>query len=105
MASFDFAPELLVPILDGLPPPLAEAFRSALSRYPFKAFADLMIEADLDTKLGDPVNVEDETFVLFLITRVLGSRLNPELVPDEQTYPDHVFRLKDALGMDPTRSR
>jgi hypothetical protein len=96
MASFDFGPELLAPILDGLPPPLVEAFRGALSRYPFQAFADLLIEVDLDMKLGDPVDVEDETFVPFVITRVFGSRLNPELVPDEQTYPDNVFRLKNA---------
>lgn len=98
IASFDFAPELLAPILGGLPPPLAEAFRSALSRYPFQAYADLLIEVDLDMKFGVPVNGKEELFVPFVITRVFGSRLNPEFVPDDQTYPDQVFRLKDALG-------
>jgi hypothetical protein len=98
MASFDFAPELLAPMIDGLPPPLAEAFRSALSCYPFQAYADLLIEVDLDMKFGDPVNGKEELFVPLVITKVFGSRLNPELVPDHQTYPSEVFRLKDALG-------
>jgi hypothetical protein len=98
MASFDFAPDLLAPMVDGLPPPLAEAFRSALCRYPFQAYADLLIEVDLDMRFGDAIAGKEELFVPFVITKVFGSRLNPELVPDEQTYPNEVFRLKDALG-------
>jgi hypothetical protein len=72
MASFDFAPELLPQILAGLPPRLAQGFTTALSCYPFQAYADLMIEADVDTKLGGPVNVRDQLFVPFVTTRVFG---------------------------------
>jgi hypothetical protein len=101
MGSFDFAPALLTPILSGLPAPLPEVFRGALSRYPFQAFGDLLIEVDLDMKLGEPIKVEDETFVPFVITRVFGSRLNPELIPDDQVYPEHIFHLRDVVEFMP----
>jgi hypothetical protein len=104
MGSFDFAPKLLTPILSGLPAPLSEAFRGALSRYPFQAFGDLLIEADLDMKLGEPIKVEDETFVPFVITRVFGSRLNPEPIFDDQVYPEHIFHLREVLGLPPMAS-
>lgn len=97
MGSFDFAPELLTPILSGLPDPLPEVFRDALSSYPFQAFGDLLIEADLDMRFGELIEVEDEAFVPFVITRVFGSRLNPELIPDDQVYPEHIFHLKDVI--------
>jgi len=101
MASFDFAPELLTPILSGLPAPLRKAFQTALSSSPFQAFGDLLIEVDLDMKLGESIKVEDETFVPLVITRVFGSRLNPELIPDDQVYPKHIFRLRDAIEFVP----
>ena len=104
MGSFDFAPELLTPILSGLPAPLPEAFRDALSRHPFQAFGDLLIEADLNMKLGEPIKVEDETFVPFVITRVFGSRLNPEPIPDDQVYPEHIFHLRDVIEFIPPKA-
>jgi hypothetical protein len=97
MGSFDFTPELLTQILSGLPAQLQEAFRGALSRHPFQAFGDLLIEVDLEMKLGEPIKVDDETFVPFIVTRVFGSRLNPELIPDDQVYPENVFHLKNIV--------
>jgi hypothetical protein len=52
-------------------------------------------------KLGEPIKVEDETFVPFVITRVFGSRLNPELIPDDQVYPEHIFHLRDVVEFMP----
>jgi hypothetical protein len=75
----------------------ADAFRNALARAPFQALADLMLEVGWDLALGDPVAVQDETFVPFVVTRVFGSRLNLEPVVDDQIYPKHLFRLRDVI--------
>lgn len=96
--SFDFSPELLGPILAGLPAPLAEAFREALARSPFQAHGDLVIEVDLNAHLGPETEGQSETFVPLFVTEVLGSRFNPDPVPNEPTdIPPHVFRLRNAF--------
>ena len=59
----------------GKSPACALANRGAFS-WPAPYLSQPLEEADLDTELGDPVNVEDETFVPFVITRVFGSVLN-----------------------------
>jgi hypothetical protein len=105
MASFDFAPRFLSPILADLPTQLADAFRNSLSHHPFMAHGDLLIEADLEMTLGSPVEGVDETFVPFVIADVLGSRLNPELLPDDQPdFPANIFRLRDVVGIAPPDS-
>ena len=96
--SFDFSAELLGPILAGLPTPLATAFRSALSRAPYQAFADLVIELDLEVRLGSETRGQHESFVPLIISKVLASRFNPSPVPIEPTdRPPHMFRLRNAF--------
>jgi hypothetical protein len=87
-------------MLAGLPQPLAVAFQDALSRAPFKAGADLVIELDLSTRLGEPIKVENETFIPLVVTEVLASRFNPTRAPNEPTdIPPHIFRLSKAFQL------
>jgi len=96
--SYDFAPNLLGPMLAGLPQPLSEAFREAISRAPFQACADLIVEVDLRAHLGESVTVQHETFVPLVVDEVLGSRFNLEPVENEPTdIPSHIFRLSKAF--------
>jgi hypothetical protein len=96
--SYDFAPELLPPMLAGLPKELAEAFQEAISRAPFQACADLVIEVDLRAHLGDPIKVEHETFIPLVVDEVLASRFNITPVENEPTdIPPHIFRLSKAF--------
>ncbi|MFX7824890.1 hypothetical protein ABTK20_21075, partial [Acinetobacter baumannii] len=57
--SFDFDIKLLPQILSGLPAPLAEQFKQALNRHPFKAAAELAIELDAHAKLGPEISNSD----------------------------------------------
>jgi hypothetical protein len=96
--SFDFHPKHLHAIVAGLPSELAVQFLQALSRAPFQAYADLVIEVDLHTHLGDPVQVDHETFVPLVIDEVIKSRFNPEpVVPEPDDRPPHIFRLGRAF--------
>jgi hypothetical protein len=96
--SFDFKPEQLPLLVAGLPGELRDQFLEALSRAPFQAGADLAVEVDLRTHLGDPITVEHETFVPLVIDQVLGSRFNPLPLPSEATdMPAHIFRLSKAF--------
>jgi hypothetical protein len=98
--SYDFAATLLTPILAGLPPVLAAQFREALSRAPYQASADLIIELDLKVRLGETVQVQDETFIPLVVTEVLASRFNPEPVENEPSdIPPHIFRLSRAFRL------
>lgn len=62
--SFDFHPAFLPEILAGLPSPLAAQFRDALSRSPFLAAAELAIELDIRTRLGQEIDTSGSGPVL-----------------------------------------
>jgi len=96
--SFDFAPEHLSKLVAGLPEELKVLFLSALARTPFQACADLCVEVDLETHLGDETQVEHETFVPLVIDEVLGARFNPfPPEPGQTDIPPHIFRLSKAF--------
>jgi hypothetical protein len=96
--SFDFAPELLPKLVAGLPDDLCTAFLDALSRSPFQACADLVVEVDLNTHLGDEIVVEHETFIPLVIDDVLAARFNPfPPEPGPKDVPPHIFRLSQAF--------
>jgi len=96
--SFDFAPRHLPELVSGLPEELRSQFLSALSRAPFQACADLVIEVDLDTHLGEEVQLEHETFVPLIIDHVLGARFNPFPPEISDTgVPQNIFRLSKAF--------
>jgi hypothetical protein len=98
IVSFDFSPELLEPLLAGLPAPLPEVFQEALGQSPFQAHGDLVIEVDLKTHIGPETQGLSEEFVPLVITEVLGSRFNPDPVDNEPTdIPPHIFRLSKAF--------
>lgn len=96
--SYDFTPNLLAPMVAGLPAELRSQFLGALARAPFQACADLVVEVDLRARLGDPIKVEHETFVPLIVQEVLASRFNPTPIASEATdIPPHVFRLRKAF--------
>jgi hypothetical protein len=95
--SYDFKPEQLPLLIAGLPTELREQFSDALSRAPFQACADLCVEVDLRTHLGEPIEVEDETFVPLVIDEVYGSRFNPLPPEGGEDIPPHMFRLSKAF--------
>lgn len=98
--SFDFKPEQLPLLVAGLPAELQEQFIEALSRAPFQAGADLCVEVDLRTHLGEPIEVEHETFVPLVIDEVFGSRFNPFPPPSGGTdIPPNIFRLSKAFKL------
>lgn len=98
--SFDFTPEQLPKITAGLPAELAQRFLEALSRAPFQAGADLVIEVDLRTHLGELIEGEHERFVPLIVDEVLGSRFNPAPPTSEPTdIPPHIFRLSKAFKL------
>jgi len=97
-ASFDFKPEILTKLVAGLPAVLREQFLSALSRNPFQAGADLCVEVDIKTHLGQPTAGQHDTFVPLIIDEVLGSRFNP--APSKSPpadFPPHIFRLRKLI--------
>lgn len=70
----------------------------ALSRAPFQADADLMVEVDLRTHLRSLVEIEHETFVPLVIDEVLGARFNPEISDGGGVdIPPHIFRLSKIV--------
>jgi hypothetical protein len=96
--SFDFSSNKLPSMISGLPSELSEQFLSALSRSPFQACADLLVEVDLKVHLGDPIAVEHESFVPLVVDEVMGSRFVPHpLPPGGEDIPPHVFRLSKAF--------
>ena len=98
--SFDFKPEQLPLIVAGLPSELRKQFLEALSRAPFQAGADLAVEVDLRTHLGDLITLEHECFVPMVIDEVLGSRFNPSPPPPGGAdIPPHIFRLSKAFRL------
>jgi hypothetical protein len=98
--SFDFTPEKLPLMIAGLPVELAELFLEALSRAPFMACTDLVVEVDLRAHLGRPIEIEHETFVPLVIDEVLESRFNPELpTSDPADIPPHIFRLSKTFEL------
>lgn len=97
-ASFDFGAEKLPLLVAGLPAELRAQFRQALARAPFKAAADLHIEVDITTHLGEPITVQHEVFVPLVIEEVLGSRFNSTpATGDLQDIPPEVYRLSKAF--------
>lgn len=97
--SFDFKPEHLLLLVAGLPNQLQEQFIEALSRAPFQAGADLCVEVDLRTHLGEQIEVEHETFVPLVIDEVLRSHFNPFPPPGGEDIPPNVFRLSKAFKL------
>ncbi len=96
--SYDFKPDLLEPMVAGLPEELRPQFLGALARAPFQACADLVVEVDLRARLGDLIQCQHETFVPLVIQEVLASRFNPTPITKEITdIPPHVFRLRKAF--------
>lgn len=96
--SFDFKPEQLNLLVAGLPDSLRNQFLHALSTAPFQACADLMLEVDLRTHLGIPVQVEHETFTPLVIDEVLGSRFVPIMpVNGPIGMPKNIFRLSNSI--------
>lgn len=95
--SFDFTPEKLPLVVAGLPEALRRRFSEALTRAPYQAGADLCIEIDARTHLGEAVTVEHETFIPLVVDEVLGSRFNPYPPEGGNDVPSHVFRLRDAF--------
>lgn len=96
-ASFDFQREQLPLLVAGLPQELKDQFLSALSRAPFMAGADLVLEVDIRCHLGKLVQVEHENFVPLVIDEVFGSRFCPTSAPvGGEDIPPHVFRLTKA---------
>lgn len=100
--SFDFKPEQLPLLVAGLPPELKEQFLTGLARAPFQAGADLCIEVDLKTHLGQPVVVEHETFIPLVIDEVLGSRFNRFPPQGGGDIPPHVFRMSKTFTVELT---
>jgi len=95
--SFDFHPRLLDKILSGLPPTLATMFRDALSRAPFQAAAEQVIELDIEMTLGEEIDNGKERFVPLVIEKVLFSRFNHTPTSAEATdLPVQIFRLRKA---------
>jgi hypothetical protein len=100
LASFDFSPDLLKPILSCLKEPLATLTRKALSCSPFQVQIDCMIEVDWNTQLGTLTRGQDDAFVPFVVKEVLGSRFDSSLPPREgDDVPEHVFRLSRAVEL------
>lgn len=104
--SFDFAPEQLPRLVAGLPEELRGQFLEALSRAPFQACADLVVEVDLRTHLGEAIELEHETFVPLVIDEVIAARFNPfPPEPGPTDIPPHIFRLSKAFKITVSRER
>lgn len=103
--SFDFNSEQLPLLVAGLPSELREQFLGALARAPFQAAADLCIEVDLRTHLGEPIGVEHETFIPLIIDEVFSARFNPfPPLSGGNDIPANVFRLSKAFNLEVKRN-
>jgi hypothetical protein len=97
MGSFDFPTKVIDPMFSCLASPLAEALKRALSRPPFHATVDLMIEVDWTAKLGTLVTTEGEPAESLIPLSVIvfsGTRLNRDPVELPDDVPRHVFSLR-----------
>lgn len=100
LVSFDFDRTILNEMISCLPIELQDSFISALSRNPFQACADLMIEVDVTTKLGDITEGAYEKFVPLIIHEVHGTRFDPSPdVPEPTDMPDTIYRLKNGFRL------
>lgn len=103
--SFDFSSDLLSHVLAGLPNQLADEFKDALDRQPFHASAGLVVEIDIEARLGEIIKVEHEEFIPLIITKVLASRLNTKpVVDDPGDIPSHVYKLRERFVVSTFRS-
>jgi hypothetical protein len=98
--SVDFHPRFLDTMLSGLPPQLAAQFKGALSRAPFQAAAEMVIELDTELTLGDEVDNGTEQFIPLVVQNVMASRFNhsPDC-PPATDIPHGVFRLRNAYSV------
>lgn len=90
--SFDVSMTFMPKILACLPDELSAAFTNALSRSPFQAESNHVIELDLITTLGEKVVNDRESFIPFQVLDVLGARLVSPALFNPQT-PSHIFQL------------
>lgn len=97
MGSFDFPGAVIEPMFSCLAEPLAEALREALSRQPFSAMLDLMVEVDWTVSLGTLVKVEHESLVPLRVTRFSGTRFNRDPIEPASDVPPHIFSLRNKF--------
>lgn len=100
-ASFDFHPRLLPEILAGLPGPLRANFLNALNCAPFRAAAELLVEVDLELKLGEETAGAEEVFTPLIVRKVLASRFNVSAMAMEpaQDIDGSTYRLRTSIKM------
>lgn len=106
--SFDFTTAQLPLMLSGLPRLLRNQFLSALSRFPFQACADLALEVDLHTHLGEEIHARHEVFIPLIVDRITASRFNTTPAgPDACDFTDGLYHLSSAFRdkQDPTDPR
>jgi hypothetical protein len=94
MGSFDFPGAVIEPMCSCLSNPLAAALREALSRQPFIAMLDMMVEVDWTVRLGTLVKLEHEVLVPLSVTIFSGTRFNRDPIELPSDVPPHVFRLR-----------
>ncbi len=90
--SFDMPISFMPKILACLPSELSTAFMRALSRSPFQADSNHVIELDLVTVPGEKVVNEHDSFIPFRVLDILGSRLVSPALFNPQT-PSNIFQL------------
>jgi len=74
------------------------AIHPEISRAPYQALADLVIELDIEVHLGSETRGQHESFVPLIISKILAARFNPSPMPVEPTdRPPHIFRLRNAF--------
>jgi hypothetical protein len=77
--------------------------KAGISTAPFKAAAELVIELDLEMKLGDEIDNGTERFVPFIIKKVFSSRFNHSpSAPEATDLPPDLFRLRKAYTVEPS---
>jgi hypothetical protein len=97
IASFDFPGEALAPMLSCLAEPLARRVADALSRSPYQASVDYMLELDLGVRLGRLTRGQHDSFVPFVIMVIEATRLNREVIPLGEELPAYIFSLRKAF--------
>lgn len=99
MATFDFPPSMLEPIVSCLAPDLRVSVENGLRRSPFKIAADCMLELDWVTRFGPFTESHQDLFVPLQVIDIFGSRFNggaPESEGPE--IPPHIFSLRRAVA-------
>lgn len=97
LASFDFPRDALTPMLSCLAEPLKEQVLGALSRSPYHANVDCMLEVELAVCLGAPTQGEHDKFVPFLVVGIVSTKLNREELPIDTFMPEYIFSLRKAF--------